>query len=71
MKTFNQLETESFPRFKGGFLIPSSAEQETEFGTIVAKSTMLPPASRGKGFKTLWYQNGKRITKAKAKEILG
>lgn len=71
MKTFNQLEAESFPRYINGFTIPNSAKQETEFGVIEARSTMLPPASRGKGYKTLWYQDGKKITKARAKEILG
>ncbi len=57
------LEYASVPKQVGAYLVPNQASHVINGKTVLAKSKMNKGRS-GKGFTTIWYVDGNRVSKA-------
>jgi hypothetical protein len=63
------LETSSVPVFRNGFMVPVSKSEIINGHKVEAKSK-LTTGRAGKGFTTLWFVDGERVTKANLESVI-
>ena len=65
-----EMEMKSSPRLVNGFNLSGKVTEVVNGVKLTAESRVNSGGS-GKGFTTLWYVDGKRISKANAESLIG